>query len=203
MNKTTYEQLREQLRLQLAMQTKEWLVERLCEFFFEDDLNADRVQSFLAAQADNESDVIADFKNKIDKIIKQIEKHGPADWKSRLPTRGLYNIAEALADVSLRGKPAAVLEISEYALVKIDFISGLQDECELDGVIEVFRQLHVEAYSRLNLDPEHFGRHLAELANQSKWWIFRGPPTGNYPPAAYEECLGVTGLSAYVAALKG
>jgi hypothetical protein len=116
--------------------------------------------------------------------------------KSKLPRRGLWNIADALAEVLLKGKMTAVFEIAEYALLKLDSVSELQDECELDSLIDASRKLHLNACHNLKPDLEHFGRHLAELANQTEWWLFTGPPAG------YAEVLGTTGLSAYGAALK-
>jgi hypothetical protein len=129
-------------------------------------------------------------------LIKQIKAHGPASWKSELPLTALDNIADALAEVSLQDKQNAVLEIAEYALLELDSISELQDECELDYLIDAFRALHLGACYKLKPDPEQFGRHLAKLANKSEWGLFDGPPAG------YADVLGSTGLSSYALNLR-
>ncbi len=81
-------------------------------------------------------------------------------------------------------------------LLAADSISGLQDECELDWLIGTFYGLHVRACCELKIDPEHFGTHLAELANKTNWWIFDGPPK------EYAEFLGPAGLASYASIPK-
>ena len=185
---------------QLQTQTKEWLIQRLCEFAVDDPLNSDRIFLYLSTEKPDEDEVIRDFKFTIDKAIKQIKDHGPADWRNKLPRRALYDIEDALTKLSLQGKPNVVLNIAEYTLLGLDSISGLQDECELDWLISRFRTLHAGACCEIKLDPEHFGTHLAELANKTNWWIFDGPPKEAGPPKEYAEFLGPAGLASYASA---
>ena len=191
-NRIQRDQFVKTLNEQLQMQTREWLIDRLCEFAVDDGINADRIPLYLSAEKDNEDEVIKDFKVIIDKAIKQVTTHGSADWRNKLPSRALWDVAESLAKVSRYDKEKAVLEIAEYALLGVDSISGLQDECELDGVIGVFRDLHISACHKLKLDPAHFGTHLAQLANKTDWWLFE--------PKEYAEFLGEPGLASYVSA---
>jgi hypothetical protein len=184
------------IREQLQVQTKEWLLERLFEFSADDDINSDRILLYLAAEKNDDLEVIKDFKSALDKAVEEVKVHGLATWNDPLPLGGLDNIADALAKVSVNGKHSVVLEISEYALLGLDLISELQDECELDYLIDAFRHLHLSACYNLKPDPEHFGIHLAELANKSEWGYFDGPPDG------YTEVLGQAGLSSYASALK-
>ena len=196
MDKIAREQLTKTLREQLKEQSKEWLIERLCEFAVDDGISADRILLYLSAEKAHDGEVIVDFKGTIDKAIKQIKDHGPADWRNKLPRRALYDIADALTHVQLMDKQTVVLEIAEYALLEFDSISGLQDECELDYLIEAFRHLHVSACYKLKSDPETLGAHLAHLANKTNWWLFDGPPK------EYTEFLGQIGLAAYASARK-
>jgi hypothetical protein len=55
------------IREQLQTQTKEWLLERLCEFAIDDDINADRTLLYLSAQKGDETEIIRDFKSALDK----------------------------------------------------------------------------------------------------------------------------------------
>ena len=111
-------------------------------------------------------------------------------------SQSLYDIEDALTKISLQGKPNVVLNVAEYTLLGLDSISGLQDECELDWLINRFRTLHASAGCEIKLDPEHFGTHLAELANKTNWCIFDGPPK------EYAEFLGPLGLASYASARK-
>ncbi len=97
------------LREQLKEQPKEWLIERLCEFAVDDDISADRILLYLSAEKAHDGEVIRDFEATIDKAIKQVEDHGPADWRNKLPRRALYDMEDALTKVSLQGKPNVVL----------------------------------------------------------------------------------------------
>ena len=194
MKKIERDQFVKAIREQLQVQTKEWLLDRLCEFAFDDDINADRILLYLSAEKNDELEIIRDFKATIDKALKQVKDHGPADWRNKLPRRALYDIADALAHVWFNTRQNAVLEIAEYALLGLDSISVLQDECELDYFIATFRDLHLKACDKLKPDPEYFGTHLAQLANKTDWWLFDGPPKG------YAEVLGSIGLASYASA---
>ncbi len=196
MNKADAEQLTKTLSEQLQAQTKEWLIKRLCEFAVDDNINADRIFLYLSAEISDEGKIIIDFKSIIDKAIKHLKDHGHAYWRNKLPRRALYDIADALAEVSLKSKQNAVLEIAEYMLLGLDAVSELQDECELDWLIETFRNFHIGACCKLKPEPQYFGTHLAQLANKTEWGLFKGPPAG------YAEVLGAEGLSSYAAALK-
>ena len=101
-----------------------------------------------------------------------------------------------LATVMSKNLMNAVIETSEYALIKLDGIFELQDECELEYLIDAFRHLHLEACYRLRPDPCTLGKHLAELAMLTEWGFSDGPPDG------YAEVLGQDGLSAFQAKLK-
>ncbi len=103
-NKADRDEFVKTLTEQLQAQTKEWLMERLCEFASDDDINADRIYLYLSAEKDDSAEAIIDFKATIDKAIKQVRNHGPADWRNKLPLRALYDIADALEKVSLKGK---------------------------------------------------------------------------------------------------
>jgi hypothetical protein len=187
--------VQDELRKQLQAQTKEWLIDRLCDLTLYDDIATDRILLFLAAREKSESDIITEFNSKLDKAIKQIREHGGYDWRAPMPTEALCNVADALAEV-INNDAYAVLEIAEYALLKIDSIRHFQDECELDYVIHAFRDLHLEVCYRLKPDPVHFGKHLAELANKTEYGLFNGPPDG------YAQVLGQQGLTAYAVGLK-
>jgi hypothetical protein len=88
----------------------------------------------------------------------------------------------------------AVMEISEYALLKLDSVFELQDECELEYLVDAFRHLHLEACYKLKPDPRALATRLAQLGQQTAWGFFDGPPDG------YGEVLGRDGLKAFLSA---
>jgi hypothetical protein len=121
--------------------------------------------------------------------------HGPASWTSELSTVGFDSVADTLA-VFFDTRLKEVIEISEYALVKLDSVFELQDECELEYLVDAFRSLHLEACCRLKVNPVALGERLAELTKQTEWEFFDGPPDGYY------EVLGNEGLSAFLSKLE-
>jgi len=182
------------LKQKLKKKSKEWLIDRLVKLSVADDANADRIMLSLVADEEDGQVCAAKFKRQLDKAAEQIIDHGPGSWKSQLPTTGFDSVADALA-VMLPKNLKAVLEASEYALLKLDSVFELQDECELEYLVDAFRHLHLEACYRLKPDPRTLGMRLAELGRQTEWGFFDGPPDG------YGEVLGRDGLSAFLSSL--
>ncbi len=90
----------------------------------------------------------------------------------------------------------AVIQTTEYALVKLDSIYELQDECELEYLVDAFRHLHLEACLRSKPDVQALGARLAELSKQTEYGFFDGPPDG------YTDILGRDGLQKYLSELE-
>lgn len=178
------------LRQKLKKKNKDWLIDRLVELSLADDANADRIVLSLAADDDCGDEFIATFKGQLDRAAEQIVEYGTGSWKSPVPTAGFDSVADALAVILPKNLKEAN-EISEYALMKLDSVFELQDECELEYLVDAFRHLHLEACYKLNPDPRKLGMRLAELSQQTEWGFFDGPPDG------YSEVLGQEGLSVF------
>jgi hypothetical protein len=180
------------IRQKLNEKSKEWLVDRLMELAVADDANNDRIILSLVAEDEDNVGFVAMFRCQLDKAAAEIVSHGSGNSKSQIPTRGFDAVADVLA-VGLSPKNLnAVTEISEYALIKLDSVFELQDECELEYLVDAFRHLHLEASYRLRPEPKTLGMRLAELSRQTQWGFFDGPPEG------YTEVLGKEGLSAFL-----
>ena len=93
-------------------------------------------------------------------------------------------------------KLKAVMEISEYALVKLDSVFELQDECELEYLVDAFLDLHLNACYKLRPAPQALAMRLAELSQQTEWGFFDGPPDG------YCEVLGQEGIKTFVSIIS-
>ena len=183
------------IRPKLQKKSKEWLVNQLAELAAADDSVADRIMVNFAAHDENGSSCIAKFKRQLDKAAEAIEDHGPGSWNSEVPTAGFDSAADALAMLPPE-KLKAVIEISEYALVKLDSVFELQDECELEYLVDAFRDLHLTACHKLRPDPQALAMRLAELSQQTEWRFFDGPPDG------YGEVLGKEGLKTFVSMIS-
>jgi hypothetical protein len=183
------------LKQKLKKKSKEWLVDQLFELCLADDTNTDRILLNLAADNDGAADCAAKFKQQLDRAVEQIVEHGPGSWKSQLPSTGFDIVADALA-LMLPKNLKEVMETSEYALVKLDSVFELQDECELEYLVDAFRHLHLEACYKLKPDPCSLGVRLAELGKATEWGFFDGPPDG------YGEVLGNDGLAAYLSKMS-
>lgn len=179
------------LKQRLKKKNKEWLVNELFELSLADDTNADRILIALTADDDGDTECATKFKNQLDKAVKQILEHGHGSWKSPLPTHGFDIVADALALMLPKNLEVAI-DTSEYALVKLDSVYDLQDECELEYLVDAFRHLHLAACYKLKPDPCLLGARLAELGKETEWGFFDGPPDG------YGDVLGKEGLSAYL-----
>jgi hypothetical protein len=179
------------IKKQLRLKSKEWLIDRLMELSIVDNANADRIMLSLVADVEDDHECVAKFNRQLDKATEVIVKHGPGTWTSQVPSAGFDSVADTLA-VMLPKNLKAVMEISEYALIKLDSIFELQDECELEYLVDAFRHLHLEACYRLRPDPCSLGKRLAELRRQTEWGFFDGPPAG------YDEVLGQKGLSEFL-----
>ena len=127
--------------------------------------------------------------------MSEIFDHGPGTWKSQLPTTGFDSVADILARL-VPGREKAIIEIAEYALVKIDSAFELQEECELEYLVEPYLGLHLDACCKLKPDPVALGVRLAEPRRQTEWGFFDGPPAG------YGEVLGKEGISAFLSEPK-
>lgn len=183
------------LKQKLKKKSKEWLVNQLFELSLADDTNADRILLCLAADDDGANECATKFKNQLDKAVEQIVEHGPGSWNSQLPTGGFDIVADALA-LMMPKNLKEVIETSEYALVKLDSVFELQDECELEYLVDAFRHLHLEACCKLKPEPCSLGERLAELGKATEWGFFDGPPDG------YGEVLGKDGLAAYLSKMS-
>ena len=184
-----------EIRQKLEKKSKDWLVDQLVELSIADEANADRIMQCLVAEDEDDVECVTKFKRQIDEAMSVIFDHGPGTWKSQLPTTGFDSVAETLA-VVMPAKAKAVIEIAEYALFKLDSAFELQDECELEYLVDVFRSLHLEACYRSKPDPVALGLRLAELGRETEWGFFDGPPAG------YSEILGKEGISAFRSAPK-
>jgi hypothetical protein len=167
----------------LQKKSKEWLINQLVELSDADPVVADRLKLKLVAQDEYGPGCIAKFKRQLDKAARAIIDHGPGSWDSQVPTTGFDSVVDALA-VLVSKNLNAVMEISEYGLVKLDSVFDLQDECELEYLVDDFRQLHLQACNKLEPDPRALAVRLAELRKQTEWGFFDGPPEG------YSKLLG-------------
>ena len=171
------------LKQKLKTKSKEWLIDQIDELTIADDANADRVLLKLIADGDDISTCVAKFKQQLNKAAKQISDHGVGHWNSPLSTTGFDMVADALAVIPPKNFEA-VIEISEYALVKLDGVYELQEECELEYLVLAFTHLHLHACLKLKPDPSNLAKRFAKLAKQTEWGFFDGPPEG------YSEVLG-------------
>lgn len=182
------------IKQKLKTKSKEWLINQLVGLSINDPNVADRIMVSLLADNEDDSEFVFKFKSQLDKAVKQIIAHGPGTWKSQLPTAGFDSVADALS-VMVPKNPQAVMEVCEYALVKLDGIFELQDECELEYLIDAFRELHLETCQKLKPDQRSLGKRLAQFGQQTEWGFFDGPPDG------YSEVLGKAGLEAFCSSL--
>lgn len=178
------------LKQRLQKMSKEWLVGQLMELSRADEMNTDRILLGLSAAGDEPKACAAKFKKQIDKAAEQIVEHGAGSWNSPLPTGGFDLVADALAEMMYRNQNE-IVDTVEYALVKLDSVYELQDECELKYLVDAFTHLHLESCLRLKPEPCALGKRLAELVRAIEWGFFDDILD------RYSELLGDKGLVAF------
>src|SRR5215218_754052 len=127
---------------------------------------------------------LAAFRRAVDDAV-HFDEYSDLPWDH---TRGLQNIIGAIAELLEEGFAAEVVELSEYALAKIESIRNYA----VDGTIySVLEDLHHKACKRAKPDQEALAKRLFE------WEL--GGDHGTFFDAVntYADVLGDRGLAEY------
>ena len=127
---------------------------------------------------------LAAFRRAVDDAV-DFDEYSDSPWDH---VRGIQNVLGAIAELLEEGFAAEVVELSEYALAKIE---GIRDYA-VDGTIySILEDLHHEACKRAKPDPEALAKRLFE------WEL--GGDHGTFFAAAntYADVLGESGLAEY------
>lgn len=107
--------------------------------------------------------------------------------------RGIYDAIDLVEGLLRDGQPAAVIELSEHALRRVEqAIESVDDsDGEMGGLLERLQELHLAACRIGRPDPEELATRLFAWELGDEWNVFHGAPE------TYADVLGVAGLAAY------
>jgi uncharacterized Zn finger protein len=176
------------LRAWLLLQTKESLADMLTEASAENESLGNRLTLRAAAvQGVN----LATYRNVIAQAI------GPDEF---IDYRGMYSYwrradeaIDAIADLLDQGHPAAVIELSEYALRKVE--RGIESVDDSDGymsmLLDRLQELHLKACRGARPDAKALAERLFRWELNGEWDVFYGAAE------TYAKVLGKRGLAQY------
>jgi hypothetical protein len=106
--------------------------------------------------------------------------------------RGIHDAIDLLEDLLRDGQPAAVIELCEHALRRVEgAIESVDDpDGEIGGLLERLQELHLAACRARQPDPEELAARLFAWEFGDEWDVFSGAPE------TYADVLGVAGLAA-------
>jgi uncharacterized Zn finger protein len=127
---------------------------------------------------------LAAFRRAVDDAV-DFDDYSDSPWDQ---TRGIQNVIGAIAELLEEGFAAEVVELSEYALAKIE---GIGDYA-VDGTIyTILEDLHHEACKRAKPDPEALAKRLFEWELGGAYYTFFDAVN------TYADVLGDRGLAEY------
>jgi uncharacterized Zn finger protein len=119
---------------------------------------------------------------------------GFVDYHSaRHYARGIQQVIESIATLLNDGHAAAVIDLTEYALAKLEDAIGEMDDSDgyMSDILSELHDLHHCACVQSRPDPRALARRLFEWEIKSGWDIFYGAAE------TYADVFGAEGLAEY------
>jgi len=127
-------------------------------------------------------------------IDQAIRAHGFVDYAEAYHyARGIHDAVDLVEGLLRDGQPAAVIELCEHALRRIEqAIESVDDsDGELGGLLERLQELHLAACRAARPDPEELATRLFAWELSSEWDVFHGVTE------TYADVLGAVGVGTY------
>jgi len=180
----------EALRRHFAGKPKEELIELLVDQVEEDSRLADRFRLEMARAHPAGPDVRT-YRRAIDEataIFEFIHYRRSFDY-----ARGVEEVVTAIGDLLDEGHAAAVIDLTEHALARIEGALGRMDDSAglIGPIMDELERLHLEACRQAPPDPVALARRLFEREIGSEWDVF------DQAILRYGELLGTEGRDTY------
>jgi uncharacterized Zn finger protein len=127
-------------------------------------------------------------------IADATQTDGFVDYHSaRHYARGIQQVIESIATLLNDGHAAAVIDLTEYALAKLEDAIGEMDDSDgyMSDILSELHDLHHCACVQSRPDPRALARRLFEWEIKSDWEIFSGAAEN------YADVFGAEGLAEY------
>ncbi len=177
-------------RAWLAQQHKSKLVEMILD---QAALDAHLRERLLlqAAKAAGPRASVATIRKAMDRVTRT---GGFVDYRAAHDfSLGVDQVVESIADLLKAGHAADVIELTEYALGKVEQATLSMDDSDgyMSGILQRLQELHLEACRRAKPDPEALAERLFDWELRTHFDTFYGAAN------TYAELLGERGLAAY------
>ncbi|HLA11584.1 MAG TPA: hypothetical protein VJ023_13435 [Pyrinomonadaceae bacterium] len=120
--------------------------------------------------------------------------NGFVDYQSAYDyTRRIHQVTESIAALLNDGHAPAVIELTEYALSKLEDSIGDMDDSDgyMGHILPELHDLHHDACLQVGPEPRPLARRLFEWEMKSDWDIFSGAAD------TYADVFGTEGLAEY------
>jgi uncharacterized Zn finger protein len=131
---------------------------------------------------------LAAFRRAVDDAVKFDDDYYGPPWEY---ARGIQNVVEAIAELFEEGFAVEVIELSEYALAKIEGAMNYDFDGNIGDILEDLEGIHLRACKRAKPDPEALAKRLFD------WELGGDYDTFFDAVDAYAEVLGEKGLAEY------
>lgn len=107
--------------------------------------------------------------------------------------RRIHQVIASIATLLNDGHATAVIDLTEYALAKLEDAIGHMDDSDgyMSGILSELQELHHGACVKVSPDPRALARRLFEWEIKSDWEIFSGAAE------SYADIFGAEGLAEY------
>jgi uncharacterized Zn finger protein len=131
---------------------------------------------------------LAAFHRAIDDAVDFDDYYYGPPWEY---ARGMQNVVGAIEELLEEGLAAEVVELSEYALAKIEGTIGYDVDGSIGDIVEELEKIHLKACMRAKPDPETLAKRLFD------WELGSDHDTFFDALNTYAEVLGERGLAEY------
>ena len=107
--------------------------------------------------------------------------------------RGIHDAIDLVEDLLRDGQPAAVIELTEHALRRVEQVLDSVDDSdgEMGGLLERLQELHLVACRAARPEPDELAARLFAWELGDEWDVFSAAPE------TYADVLGAHGLATY------
>lgn len=182
---------KDDLRAYLERQDKDTLVAMLAREAMENRNLRDRLL-LEAAQSNPAGLDITAYRRSIARATRTdgfVDYHSAYDY-----TRRILQVTDSIADLLNDGHAQAVIELTEYALARLEKAIGNMDDSDgyMSDILPELQNLHHRACLEARPDPCTLARRLFEWEMKSDWEIFDGTAE------TYADVFGAEGLAEYL-----
>lgn len=173
----------------LSTQDKDTLVSLLMDHTQSDDRLLEKLR-MKTAGADTKRGITS-FRHSIDEAVSWGEY---IDYKSMHEyTSGIDDVIASLDDLLKAGEAEAVIELTEYSLRRLEEQMDMVDDSDglMSGILEEVQELHYQACTKAQPDPETLAEKLFQWELNSDWEVFAGAAQ------RYARILGKKGMEHY------